>query len=95
MLFRTRAAQVGNHAAHDRAASWICFSRMESPVSAERCVARGYQPHFLRAPCWTGRGGFAKFKFGWELRELEGVPLRCVTIVSTMLNPGRPTSVRS
>jgi hypothetical protein len=45
--------------------------------------------------CWTGGGVFAKFKFGWELRELEGVPLRCVTIVSTTSNPGLPTSVRS
>jgi hypothetical protein len=59
----------------------------------ERCVARGYQPHFLRAPCWTGRGIFAKFKFGWELVELEGVPLRCVTIVSNTSNPGLPTPV--
>ena len=89
MLFRT--AQVGNHAGRDRAASRICFSRLGSAIS----VARGYQPHFLRAACWTGRGGFAKFKFGWELRELEGVPLRCVTIVSTTSNPGRPTSVTS
>jgi hypothetical protein len=45
--------------------------------------------------CWTDRGAFAKFKFGWELRELEGVPLRCVTIVSTTSNPVRPTSVIS
>src|SRR5204863_7125676 len=25
-----------------------------------------------RSACWTGRGIFAKFKFGWELRELRG-----------------------
>jgi hypothetical protein len=31
-------------------------------------------PHFLRAARWTGWGIFAKFKFGWELRELRGVP---------------------
>jgi hypothetical protein len=51
VLFRTRAAQVENHAGRDRAASGGDSCSAPQPPTLRRA-----RPHLFARPMWTGRG---------------------------------------